>query len=374
VAGNAAVANFRGIEIISANNIIGGAGASNRNIISGNTSDGIFLNGANATGNIIQNNYIGTDVTGLLDINGTIQAVGQNGIAIRDGASNNLIGTNADGIDDAAERNIISGNNWTGIDITQNSANNTIQGNWIGVNATGNTALGNIGIGISVYGTGSVNQIGSGLAGAGNVISGNGTGVWLAEGASNNKVQGNIIGLGADSNTVIGNTNAGVMLFGGNINILNVTGNFIGTDADGLNDANERNIISGNNEPWSFVRHSLYHWQYHVAGNYIGTDSTGLLDRGNTLNGIQVENGASFNTIGGSSISQRNVISGNNVNGMLIIGASTNNNTIQGNWIGINAAGNATLGNSANGIEVLTGAQNTLIGGSTVGRRQLNCW
>jgi hypothetical protein len=367
VAGSAAVGNFQGVYILnSSNNIIGSAATGGRNIISASTLSNIEINGINATGNIIQSNYIGTDVTGLLDINGTAQAVGQNGIALTNGANNNLIGTNADGINDAAERNIISGNNWTGIDIVDNSSNNTIQGNWIGVDATGNTALGNIGIGVSVYGVGTGNQIGSGLAGAGNVISGNGTGVWLSQGASNNKVQGNMIGLGADGNTVVGNINAGIELFGGNINTVNVTGNIIGTDADGLNDANERNIISGNGGN-GILLGSIYTTGNTIAGNYIGTDSTGLLDRGNTVRGVQIENGANHNIIGGAQTSQRNVISGNAQHGVLIQGATSASNTVQGNWLGINAAGTATLGNDLSGITVIQ-ASGTHIGGTLNGQ------
>ena len=45
----------------AANNTIGGTAASARNIISGNTNDGVYVTGALATGNAIQGNFIGTN-------------------------------------------------------------------------------------------------------------------------------------------------------------------------------------------------------------------------------------------------------------------------------------------------------------------------
>src|SRR6202000_2766813 len=45
-------------------NIIGGTNSSARNIISGNLQYGIFLTDPNTAGNVIENNYIGTDASG----------------------------------------------------------------------------------------------------------------------------------------------------------------------------------------------------------------------------------------------------------------------------------------------------------------------
>ncbi len=64
-AGTATAANSYGVYINNAaNNTIGGTSASTRNIISGNTNDGVYLIGASATGNVIQGNYIGTNAAG----------------------------------------------------------------------------------------------------------------------------------------------------------------------------------------------------------------------------------------------------------------------------------------------------------------------
>jgi CSLREA domain-containing protein/uncharacterized repeat protein (TIGR01451 family) len=63
-AGTAALSNQIGISISTPNNTIGGTVPSARNIISGNRSNGIVISGSSATGNRVQGNFIGTDVAG----------------------------------------------------------------------------------------------------------------------------------------------------------------------------------------------------------------------------------------------------------------------------------------------------------------------
>ena len=80
--------------------------AADRNVISGNTTDGIQINGGTATNNVVQNNYIGVDViNGDIDLGNVSQ-----GVAIFGGADNNTVGGNV-----PAPRNVISGNNNDGV-------------------------------------------------------------------------------------------------------------------------------------------------------------------------------------------------------------------------------------------------------------------
>lgn len=354
--------NLVGINIASASNVIGGTSASERNVISGNGNAGLQITSASATGNVVIGNYIGTDSTGTADVNGTAQVGGFSGVVMTAGASNNRIGTNADGSNDAAERNVISGNNWYGVEmIGSGTSNNVVQGNYIGTDVTGLVALGNSQGGVSFWNGASGNQLGSGLAGAGNVISGNETGVLVANGVSNNRVQGNLIGLGADGTTAVGNTGAGVYVYNGGF-ALAVTGNLIGSNADGSNDAGERNVISANYN--GVVLENAEITGNTVAGNYIGTDATGLLDRGNGVDGVLIQNGANANTIGGSSAVQHNVISGNDGTGVHIDGETSDGNVVRSNWIGVNAAGTGALGNGGHGIYIFGGADNILVGGT----------
>ena len=83
--GTTSIGNSRGVRIVSSGNVIGGTTAEARNIISGNDF-GVFIEGA-ATGNLIQGNYIGTDVTGTADLGND-----QFGVRIRGPASKNTIG------------------------------------------------------------------------------------------------------------------------------------------------------------------------------------------------------------------------------------------------------------------------------------------
>lgn len=68
-----------------------------------------------------------------------------------------------------------------------------------------------------------------------------------------------------------------------------------------------------------------------VAGNFVGTDTTGLLDRGNGSAGIFVN--SSNETIDGTTAADRNLISGNDRQGIYVIGATSVRNAISQNSI-----------------------------------------
>lgn len=138
------------------NNTIGGTTTGTRNIISGNFSYGVTINGNGSTGNRVQGNYIGTDATGMNSV-GNVSG----GVCICGGSTTTIGGTSA------AARNIISGNTNYGIRIEFTGAvNNVVQGNYIGLNVAGTGALPNS-TGVYITGAGS-NTIGGGVAGTGN--------------------------------------------------------------------------------------------------------------------------------------------------------------------------------------------------------------
>lgn len=115
---------FDGMRLnFAPNNTIGGITAGERNVISGNGRVGIYIInnvGATAIGNKVIGNFIGRNATDTADLGN-----GLSGVSI-EGAANNTIGGTS-----AAERNIISGNNDTGV---------TIFG---GASTSGNAILGN---------------------------------------------------------------------------------------------------------------------------------------------------------------------------------------------------------------------------------------
>ena len=197
--GNGGTGGYGGIGLLASDNLIGGPAAAARNIISGNTTYGIQI--AGGSNNTIQGNYIGTDVTGAAAL-----ANAGNGIRVQ-GAGGALIGGAA-----AGAGNLISGNLQPGIRIFSNSANIQVQGNYIGTDASGAAALPNASSGVQVSSATNV-VIGGTAAGAGNVISGNnGAGVNADGNSGVVTVQGNYIGTDASGAAVLPNTTQGLWL------------------------------------------------------------------------------------------------------------------------------------------------------------------
>ena len=89
-----------------------------------------------------------------------------------------------------------------------------------------------------------------------------------------------------------------------------------------------------------------------IAGNYIGVDATGTqAGYGNGQHGIAVQD-ADGNTLGGTLTADRNLISGNAWDGILISGQSAWNNQVLGNRIGTDTSGAVAIGNGSNGVQL----------------------
>ena len=367
---------------------IGRQNSSVKNVIAGNgnsgkqpySTGGIVL--LNSTNTLIQNNYIGTDATGLV-IAGNLG----DGIHI-EGGSGNVIGGSSEG-----SGNLISGNTGSGLSLNHAQLGTSILGNLIGTDQNGvvqpatalSPATGNAGDGITVLGSSDI-QIGGTDAASRNVISGNGYAGVSIQNSSAITVQGNYLGTNADGQAIItesdrltlspwhtGNTHAGIYV--ANSHDLTIGGTVAGTG----------NVVSGNGLPNSLV--GPYGGIYLasttdsvVAGNLVGTDATGSLAQGNYGFGIEVDGGSGL-LIGGSTPGARNVISANGQFGpgnftyvlrsgiVVALGAGV---TIAGNYIGTDASGTQSLGNFYDGIqvgptnpEVDTPIGAVLIGGAT---------
>jgi CSLREA domain-containing protein len=190
-------------------------------------------------------------------------------------------------------------------------------------------------------------------------------GIFLGEDATGNTVRGNYIGTDAtgtvtDPDGIPNNSDD----LGNNIGVAltNALNNTIGGTTAGA-----RNIISGNEAGISISGGSGNKMQ----GNYIGigADASGITDLGN-FQGVILSN-ALNNTIGGTTAGARNIISGNDTWGIRISDAESTGNKIQGNYIGITAAGDATLGNGDDGVRIQADADNNTIGGATAGARNI---
>jgi titin len=348
---NAALNAYQGIFIANGagGNLIGGTNSdgSGRNVLSGNSQYGIFITDSNTTGNVVLGNYIGTDFSGSNAL-----ANGLSGVFIGNGSSSNTLGST-----NPAGRNIISGNTQYGIYLTSTTGN-VISGNYLGMNAGGETALGNRLSGVALFG-GSQNLIGGTGAGAGNVLSGNGEyGIDIANPvATGNFIQGNLIGLDAAGTNGIGNGTGygGVLLDSG------ATTNTIGGTVAGA-----RNVISGNNLAGIFFNGATTSGNL-IEGNYIGTDITGTNAVPNTLAGVYLPYGTPGNVIGGTVAGARNVISGNNSYGVYLAGPATSGNVVEGNYIGTSPDGAHAVGSTFAGVIIFAGANNNTIGGAVTG-------
>jgi parallel beta-helix repeat protein len=394
----AAPNDYEGINITAGAraNVIGGANAGQRNVISGNAGYGVTITGTNSNGNVVEGNYIGLNAAGTVAVSNTY-----NGIGIWAGSSSNIIGGSA-----AGAGNVISGNVDYGIYISDSNTSGTVvQGNFIGVNAGANAAVSNSETGLWIVGGSSGSFI------ANNVVSGNGSyGIFISDpGTSNTVVQGNFIGTdarGANAlpngymgigvwsgaagnliggttaaarNIISGNGNNGIGTGGAGSGSNVIEGNYIGVSSNGLSalpndgvgvyvetslqsNVIEANVISGNADGGiSFYQAT----NSVVQGNYIGVADDGMTALPNGGIGFYLYQSQS-NLIGGTVAGGANVISANSNDGIQLWGSGTSCNTIEDNLIGTTKTGLSPLGNSANGLSLLQGPQSNQITGNVI--------
>src|SRR5438093_2002094 len=172
-------------------------------------------------------------------------------------------------------------------------------------------------------------------------------------GRSGNVIAGDYIGTDASGEVALPNSTG--------IFVSNLSNNRIGGTT-----AADRNVISGNGDGILMLVHTINNV---IQGNYIGTDASGTLALGN-YNGIVFLSGFNTNLVGGSSPGAGNEIAANSNDGIELNGSA--GNTIQGNYIGTNAAGASGLGNANNGIFVNFACCN-LIGVFSGGARNVIC-
>ena len=317
-----------GVDVKSADNVIGYAGGVMGNLASGSNNQGVRIAEATATGNVVRGNRIGTDVTGQAALGNRFSGI------IVDGASGNTIGGAT-----VEAGNLIAGNGDEGVQIIgANASGNTVQNNRIGTNAAGTAAIPNASDGVDLQDS-AANVV------AGNVLSGNtGSGIDI-EGGSDHVITGNLIGLDATGASALGN---------------GINGVFIGNSSDnqvGGTAAGEGNTISGNSLIGIEIEGGLASGNV-VQGNRIGTNAAGTAALGNDEDGVLIENAPS-NTIGGADPSARNLISGNGDDGIDVFDSGSTGNLIRHNYIGVDADGTGALGNLEDGIDINNEASNT---------------
>ena len=285
-------------------------------------------------GNFVTGNFIGTDSTG------TVQLSGGDGIQIVNGSSNTIGGTTP------AARNLVTGDGVARVDIRSQfvasgpavATANQVLGNYLGTNAAGTARLGASAHGVHLDGNGNTtnNVIGGTLPGAGNLISGNATGIEI-ENSTGALVQGNLIGTDALGTTAIGNSTGIQLRTAGNNNTIGGT------------TAAARNVISGNQSGGISLENVST--GNVIQGNFIGVDISGTAPLGNGNFGIVAEEGSDNTTIGGTAAGAGNVIAFTTDGPGVLLG-------VDEGGIGVSQSpilGNRIFSNGALGIDLAPG-------------------
>lgn len=402
--GDVAIANIRsGVLILdSRDNRIGGDVPGTFNVISGNSENGVEIRGALATGNLVQRNVIGTDLAGNVARGNFLSGV------MISGAAGNIVGASTP---QANGSNLISGNAYAGIRLLEGADNTVVQGNRIGTNLAGNASLAND-FGIVAD---EADGLRLGVAGNGNLVSGNFAIGILTQGSSNVRIESNLIGTRLDGAAALANGGGGIFmtiaaggcsnitiggLWGASGNLISgnrlgaspasgvsldcndvvIKGNRVGTnlagngivanEGDGVRASGsnliiggtdhtawtcdrECNLISGNGYGVSLTGSGA------VRGNFIGVRADGNAALSNRTGGVTADGGF---TIGGTAAGAGNLIAGNFGNGVAMYGGVSVSVMVQGNRIGTNAAGTAGIANGGSGVQITY--VRSVIGGS----------
>ncbi len=177
---------------------------------------------------------------------------------------------------------------------------------------------------------------------------------------ASNQVITDYVGTDQTGMSAVGNAGSGVQLFGANNTVSGCV--LSANGGDGL-------LVNGSGATGNLI-----------TGNMIGTNSAGTAALGNADWGVILDQAPS-NTVGGTSASSRNLVSGNKEGGVGVYGGSATADLVEGNYIGTDATGTIALGNAFSGVYVGSGslfsdnppgsASSATIGGTTTGAGNL---
>ncbi len=417
--GTTSIANYHGIELAgnARFNRIGSTESGGRNVISGNRGTnnyGIYLFTDHNDYNEIIGNYIGVQPDGITPLSNDI------GVFISGDSKYNKIGNGLAGGRNVISGNTRAGNNGWGIYIYLSNSNEVL-GNYIGLDASGTSGVGN-NMGIRIENGANYTKIGNGTSLGRNVFAAHDGYAAAIYQSSYCELLGNYVGTNANGDSAIPNTSQRVIYLLGDRNKIGngmaggrnvivpligttgiwvqiaasneILGNYFGTDKTGMvslsggfgtgidlaagaqynkvgNGIDEgRNvfagmaagIVIGSQEVSYFTGYNQ------ILGNYIGIKADGSTVLGNGT-GVRIKQNASSNMIGDGTADGRNIISGNSY-GIDITDAGTMSNEVLGNYIGTNATGTAEIGNII-GMEIKSGANFNKVGDGTPGGRNI---
>ena len=232
------------------------------------------------------------------------------------------------------------------------SNDNHLEGCFIGTDPTGTIEMGN-GVGVTLTAGVTGNVIGGSAAGAGNLISGNTTGIQSTGGGAN-VIQGNLIGTSITGNAPIPN--------GRGISLTGTTGFVIGGPNPG-----EGNVVSASTDEGIFVINGS---GTKIQGNRIGTNAAGTESLPNEW-GIYAVVHPGLVIGGDFNAGEGNLISANRLDGIYVgaVGA-----VVKGNTIGTDPGATEPLGNGRAGIYLTVDATDVLVGGVAAGQANAIAW
>jgi len=325
-----------GVVVDEASNVVvGGPAGSDRNVISDNNDHGVAITSSLSHDNTVEGNFIGTDLAGTAGAGND-----GDGVFVSAATGTTIGGDPGNLISDNGQGGVFA-DGIHGIALTGSSVTDTlIQGNFIGTDLTGTLALGNAGNGVFTDFTGAHDTTITG-----NVLSGNDEGIVLFS-ASGTSVQTNLIGTTGDGMSALPNR-VGVGVEGPGVTIGGVNGG---------------NVISGNLGRGIDLQsdHAV------IQGNLVGTAADGTHALGNGTEGMNVSGDGLV--IGGTVPGAGNVVAASGTDGIRLAGGT--GAKVRGNAIGTDASGTRSLGNAANGIDVVFSSRVT-IGGTTAAARNL---
>lgn len=350
VTGMNAVSNKTGIYIWGGTrNLIGGTSTNLRNVIAGNTDDGINISAigetsANAFSNLVYGNFIGLAADGETVLSNDI------GVIVYGGFNNQIGGLLA------GQGNRFGAAGFYHVQFRRgyvDASGNTAAGNWFGLSVS-TQVLGRAYAGVEIT-DGSSNLVGGVTAGARNYFGGVDTGVSISgSNAVNNRIVGNWFGLKPNGSV------APINSYG--VEIYNAPMNQVGGTS-----ANEANVISGCQ--FYGVRISGAGSYFNIVeGNNIGTDPTVTLSVSNRYAGVDIAGGAYSNRVGAtnSNFDAMNVIAGNASSGISIRDSNTYGNVVSYNLIGMNRSF-VTISNVYRGIDIFQSPMNQIGPANTIG-------
>ena len=180
---------------------------------------------------------------------------------------------------------------------------------------------------------------------------------------TNNLIEGNLIGTAAGGLTALANGQNGIALSA-------TSDNTVGGTVSAARNVISGNVLAGVADGAAVTPESMGNV---IEGNFIGTDETGKKALGNQGFGVLID-GATQDTVGGTTRGSENVISGNALGGVLLNGtmAATTANLIAGNFIGTDSSGSLALGKQGDGVFILNASGNTVGGTSTAARNVIS--